>query len=153
MLDEYQALMRNNTWELVPAAENQHVGSNKWVYKVKYKADGCLDKYKVRLVAKGFQQIVGVNFFETFSPVIKSSTIRVVFTLAVTYGWDIKQIDVNNAFLNGELQETVYMSQPEGFEDQSKPNYVCNKKALYGLKRALRAWYDKLKAVLLQWDF
>ena len=92
MMDEYQALLKNNTWELVPAADNHHIVSNKWVYRVKYKADGTLDKYKARLVAKGFQQTAGVDFFETFSPVIKPSTIRVVFTLAVTHGWDIKQI-------------------------------------------------------------
>ena len=129
-MDEYQALLRNNTWELVPAAKNQNIVSNKWVYRVKYKANGSLDKYKTRLVAKGFQQTAGVNFFETFSPVIKPSTIRVVFILAVTYGWDIKQIDINNAFLNGELQETVFMTQLEGFEDSSKPNCVCKLKRL-----------------------
>ena len=112
MMDEYQALLKNNTWELVPATDNQHTVSNKWVYRVKHEADGSWDKYKGRLVAKGFQQTTGVGFFETFSPIIKPSTIRIVFTLAVTYGWDIKQIDINNDFLNGELHETVFMTQP-----------------------------------------
>ena len=86
MLDEYHALVKNDTWQLVTYTVDKYVNSNKWVYRVKYKANGSLDNHKARLVAKGFQQIAGVDFFETFSPVIKPFTIRVVFTLAVTYG-------------------------------------------------------------------
>ena len=80
-----------------------NVVHNKWVFRVKYKADGTVERLKARLVAKGFQQLAGVDFFETFSPVVKPCTIRVVFCLAVTYGWEIQQVDVNNAFLNGTL--------------------------------------------------
>ena len=152
MVQEYQALMNNHTWELVPLTAEKHVVSNKWVFRVKYKVDGSLDKYKARVVAKGFQRNACVDFFETFSSVTKPFTIKIVFTLVVTYGWDIKQIDVNNAFLNGKLQETVYMLQPPGFEDKTKPNHVCKpKKALYGLKQVPRAWFEKLKATLVQW--
>lgn len=100
---KFQALTKNNTWTLVPYQPDMHIVSNKWVFQTKYKADGSLDKYKAWLVAKGFQQTPGIDFFETFSPVIKPSTIQVVFTLAMSFGWDIKQIDINNAFLNGDL--------------------------------------------------
>lgn len=105
-------------------------------------------------MAKGFQQTPGIDYLETFSPVVKSSTIRVVLSLAVTYGWDIQQVDVNNAFLNGELVETVHMLQPEGFADSQNPHHVCKlTKALYGFKQAPRAWFEKLKHALLSWNF
>lgn len=154
MSSEYAALLRNNTWELVPFEQSMHVVQNRWVFRVKHKADGSVERLKARLVAKGFQQTPGLDFFETYSPVIKPSTLKVVFTLAVTYNWDIQQVDVNNAFLNGTLKETVFMRQPEGFIDNSKPNHVCLlKKALYSLRQAPRAWYDQLSNALLQWGF
>ncbi|KAH9696661.1 retrovirus-related pol polyprotein from transposon RE2 [Citrus sinensis] len=154
MQDEYDALVHNNTWSLVPKETDQQIVDNKWVYRIKYNTDGSVAKYKARLVAKGFQQIAGVNYFETFSPVIKPATIRVVLSLAVMNKWKIRQVDVNNAFLNGDLTEEVYMSQPTGFIDNTKPGYVCKlHKYLYGLKQAPRAWYDKLKSCLLQWGF
>ena len=117
MEDEYQALMRNSTWDLVPNTGDLHVVQCKWVFRTKFKADGSLDKYKARLVAKGFQQTPGIDFSETFSPVVKAPVIRIVFTLAISNGWDIQHIDINNAFLNGDLQEAVFMFQPEGFID------------------------------------
>ena len=124
------------------------------MFWLKYNADGSIQRYKARLVAKGFQQTAGVDFNETFSPVIKPCTIIVIFTLAVSYDWAIQQIDINDAFLNGDLQETVYMSQPEGFLSSQYLKHVCKlKKALYRLNQAPRAWLDKLKAALLQWDF
>ena len=154
MSEEYAALMKNKTWTLVPTNDQMKIVDNKWVFRVKYHADGSVQRYKARLVAKGFQQTPGVDFFETFSPVIKPCTIRVIFTLVVTNNWDIQQIDINNAFLNGDLQEVVYMSQPVGFVDSNKPTYVCQlNKALYGLKQAPRAWFDKLKQALLTWGF
>ena len=154
MIEEYAALMNNQTWVLVPANDQMKIVDHKWVFRTKYHADGSVQRYKARLVAKGFQQTPGVDFFETFSPVIKPCTIRVIFTLAVTYKWDIQQIDINNAFLNGDLQEVVYMTQPVGFVDPSKPSHVCQlKKALYGLKQAPRAWFEKLKQALVTWGF
>ncbi|KAH9689109.1 retrovirus-related pol polyprotein from transposon RE1 [Citrus sinensis] len=154
MKNEYDALIENRTWSLVPRTENQKVVGNKWVYRIKYNTDGSVVKYKARLVAKGFQQIEGVNYFDTFSPVVKPATVRVVLSLAVMNQWIVRQVDVNNAFLNGELSEEVFMQQPEGFVDKSKSNYVCRlHKALYGLKQAPRAWFEKLRGCLLQWGF
>ena len=154
MTEGYDVLMKNQTWSLIPFNKKMKVVDNKWVFRIKYYVDGSIQRYKARLVAKGFQQTPGVDFFETFSPVIKPCTIRVIFTLAVTHNWKIQQVDLNNAFLNGELQEVVYMSQPAGFVHPSKPDHVCKlQKALYGLKQAPRAWFDKLKQTLLTWGF
>ena len=155
MKDEYEALIRNRTWSLVPLLAEYKVVGNKWVFRVKQNTDGSITKYKARLVAKCFQQTKGVDYFETFSPVVKSCTVRIVLSLAMMNKWVIRQVDVNNAFLNGELIENVYMCQPEGFIDMQKPNHVCKlKKALYGLKQAPRAWYDKLKdSLLTTWKF
>ena len=94
---------------MVPRLDGQKIVGNKWVYRVKCNSDGSLAKYKARLVAKGFQQIKGVNYFETFSPVVKSATVRVVISLVIMNKWQIKKVDVNNIFLNGELTEEVFM--------------------------------------------
>uniref|UniRef100_A0A803NUC9 Integrase catalytic domain-containing protein n=1 Tax=Cannabis sativa TaxID=3483 RepID=A0A803NUC9_CANSA len=151
---EMVALRKNKTWYLVPPSPDYHIVGNKWVYKIKYNADGSVQRLKARLVAKGFHQRPGLDFGETFIPVIKASTVRVVLTIAVAYNWDIRQLDINNAFLNGVLDEEVYMTQPQGFEDPTKPHYVCKlEKSIYGLKQAPRAWYERLKDTLQQWNF
>lgn len=111
-------------WSLLPPSDQQVLGC-KWVYKIKRRADGSIDRYKARLVAKGFHKIEGVDYFDTFSPVVRPTTIRIILSLAVTYKWPIRQLDVHNAFLHGDLVETVYMSQPPGFADSSHPNHVC----------------------------
>ncbi|KAH9722711.1 Disease resistance-like protein DSC1 [Citrus sinensis] len=153
MRDEYKALLRNETRSLVPFSEAYKVVDSKWVFKIKQNIDGNVAKYKARLVAKGFQQTEGVDYFETFSPVVKACTVRIIFSLAVMNKWKIRQVDVNNAFLNKELTEDVYMRQPEGFINEKKYSFVCKlKKALYGLKQAPRAWYDKLKNYLIRPD-
>ena len=154
MTNEYKALMINKTWSLVPYSTRMNVVENKYVFQVKYKPDGTIQRYKARLVAKGFQQTHGLDYFETLSLVVKPSTIRVILTLVVTNGQDIQQIDINNTFLNGDSQEVVYMAQPIGFVDATKPSYVCRlHKALYELKQAPRDWFDKLKNALLDWGF
>ena len=107
---EFQALKNNDTWDLVPYKSKYNVVGNKWVFKLKYNYDCSLNKYKVRLVAKGFHQTPRVDFSETYSLVIKPFTIRVVLALAMQQGWDIRQLDVNNALKNGHLQEDMYMS-------------------------------------------
>lgn len=154
METEDLALKNKKTWSLIPPSPDQKLISNKWVFRVKTKADGTLDKLKARLVARGYEQMAGVDYMETFSPVVKFTTIRLIFTLAATRHWSIQQIDVNNAFLNGDLEETIYMVQPKGFEDPKFPSYVCKlHKSIYGLKQAPRAWYEKLKSALLTLGF
>lgn len=146
---KYMALMKNKTWHLVPPQKGRNIIDCKWVYKIKRKSDGSLDRYKARLVAKGFKQRYGIDYEDTFSPVIKSTTIRVILSIAISRGWSLRQHDVQNAFLHGVLEEEVYMRQSPGYEDPSVPNYLCKlDKALYGLKIAPRAWYSRLSAKL-----
>lgn len=149
MIEEIYALHKNDTWSLVSLPKNRQVVGCKWVYKIKRNADGSISRYKARLVAKGFNQIAGLDFSETFSPVVKQATVRVMLTIALAKGWTIRQLDVNNAFLNGTIEYEVYMQQPPGFEDLKRPNLVCKlKRALYGLKQAPKAWFDKFKSSL-----
>ena len=154
MSDELTALMKHGTWELVPPPANCNPVSCKWVFRVKRTANGSIDRFKARLVAKGFLQRPGIDYTETFSLVVKPSTIRIILTIAVIQGWSLRQMDVHNAFLHGQLEETVYMSQPPGFKDPSKPNHVYKlRKAIYGLKQAPRAWYSTLKNAFLTLGF
>lgn len=151
---EFDAALRNHTWDLVPAEEATNVIGNRWLFRTKFNPDGTVDKLKSRLVAKGNHQRPGIDYHETFSPVIKSPTIRLLLGQATKYNWPVKQLDINNAFLQGTLTETVYMKQPSGFVDREKPNHVCKlNKALYGLKQAPRAWYTELKTYLLGLGF
>ncbi|GJR11863.1 ribonuclease H-like domain-containing protein [Tanacetum coccineum] len=144
MYDEYNALVKNGTWILVPRPSDVNLVRSMWLFKHKFHADGTLSRYKARLVANGSNQQHGVDFDETFSPVVKPATIRTVLSLAVSRQWPIHQLDVKNAFLNGDLSETVYMHQPPGFVDSRYPNHVCLlQRSLYGLKQAPRAWFQR----------
>lgn len=154
MADEYSALLRNGTWTLVPPPSQSNVVDCKWVYKVKRDQTGAITRYKARLVAKGFNQQPGIDYTETFSPAVKTTTIRVVLSLAVTKQWPLRQLDIQNAFLHGDLKETVYLKQPPGFVDSQKPAHVCLlHKSLYGLKQAPRAWFQRLSSALLSLGF
>ncbi|KAI5338475.1 hypothetical protein L3X38_017746 [Prunus dulcis] len=154
MTEELNALIKNGTWSLVPYDPSMNVFGCKWVFRVKRKADGTIDRYKARLVAKGFHQQEGVDYTKTFSPVVKATTIRTVLSLAVSNGWEARQLDVSNAFLHGHLKEEVYMTQPSGFLDSSQPHHVCRlHRSLYGLKQAPRAWFQCLSSSLLQLQF
>jgi hypothetical protein len=145
MHEEYDALMKNKTWRLVPPQPGQNLIDCKWVYKIKHKADGSVDRHKARLVAKGFKQRLGIDYDDTFSPVVKPATIRIILSLAISQGWDLHQLDVKNAFLHGILEEEVYMKQPPGFVSSEFPSYHCKlDRALYGLKQAPHVWYSRL---------
>ena len=131
-----------------------NVLGSKWVFRVKLLADGSLDKYKARLVAQGFNQEEGIDYLETYSPVVRSATVRAVLHLATIMNWELKQMDVKNAYLHGDLTETVYMKQPAGFVKKALPNHVCLlHKSLYGLKQSPRAWFDKFSNFLLSFGF
>ncbi|CAJ2644692.1 unnamed protein product [Trifolium pratense] len=148
MQAELQALENTGTWILVDLPHHVKPIGCRWVYKVKHHADGSVERYKARLVAKGFNQIEGLDYFDTFSPVAKLTTVRIVIALASVHNWFLHQLDVNNAFLHGDLQEDVYMLPPPGVTND--PNKVCKLvKSLYGLKQASRQWYAKLTSLLL----
>lgn len=131
-----------------------NVVGSRWVYRIKRRVDGSIERYKARLVARGFTQQEGIDYSETFSPVIKQATVRLVFSIAVSRNWKIHQLDIHNAFLNGVLTEEVYMKQPPSFIDSSLPSHVCKlHKSLYGLKQAPKAWYTRLSDFLLSIGF
>ena len=145
MNDGFDAFVWNWTWELVPSTSMQNLVGCKWVFCIKRLPDGSVERYKVILVAKGFHQQPSVDY-DTFSPVVKPTTIRLVLNLAISKGWQLQQLDVNNAFLQGHLFKNVCMAQPSGFVDRDNPTHVCKlKKAIYGLKQAPRAWYLELR--------
>uniref|UniRef100_A0A2N9IVZ2 Reverse transcriptase Ty1/copia-type domain-containing protein n=1 Tax=Fagus sylvatica TaxID=28930 RepID=A0A2N9IVZ2_FAGSY len=151
---EFDALMKNGTWVLTSPSPSQNLIGCKWVYRIKRHADGSIERYKARLVAKGFHQQPGIDYGETFSPVIKPTTVRTVLSIALSAGWSIRQIDIQNAFLHGNLSEEVFMHQPPGYSHPSFPNHVCKlKKALYGLKQAPRAWFSRLSTRLVELGF
>ena len=154
MDDEFAALKRQGTWVLVPPSPSQNVVGCKWVLKLKRNSDGTINRYKARLVAKGFHQQFGIGFEETFSPVIKPPTMRIILSLAMQFNWPLRQLDVSNAFLHGFLREEVYMVQPPGYVNQAHPTHVCKLlKSLYGLKQAPRAWFERLSTELLHLGF
>uniref|UniRef100_A0A2N9G0B3 Integrase catalytic domain-containing protein n=1 Tax=Fagus sylvatica TaxID=28930 RepID=A0A2N9G0B3_FAGSY len=148
MEEEMHALELNHTWDLIPKPAGTSIVGCRWVFTVKQNPDGTVDRLKARLVAKGFTQTYGLDYTETFSPVAKLNSIRIIISLAANLDWPLHQLDVKNAFLHGDLTETVYMTQPPGFE--SKGECVCHlKKSIYGLKQSPRAWFDKFsKAVV-----
>lgn len=116
MAQELKALEDDGTWELALPPKGKKIVGCKWVYKVKYKASGEIEKYKARLVAKGCTEVEGEDFNETFAPVAKVTTVRCLPSIAVAKGWELHQMDVSNAFLYGELEEEVYMQAPEGYK-------------------------------------
>ena len=141
MQEEFTALQANHTWDLVPPPPHINIVTGKWVFGHKLHPDGTLDCYKARWVLRGFTQRPGIDFGETFSPVVKPATICTVLSLVVSQNWAVHQLDMKNAFLHGTLEETVYCAQPSGFVDSSKPDYVCRlNKSLYGLKQSPQAW-------------
>lgn len=152
MDNEMKSLEDNQTWELVNLPEGVKAIPSKWVYRVKTNPDGSIDKYKARLVIKGFNQRYGIDYKETFSPVAKMTTIRSMLSIAAREGLHLMQFDVSTAFLYGELEEAIYMKQPDGYRDNT--NRVCKlKRSLYGLKQAPRCWAKRFGGFLLAKGF
>ena len=154
MKDEMEAIDRNHTWELVVPPPNCKPIGLKWLFKVKKSAKGEILRYKARLVVKGYSQRHGIDFDEVFAPVVRFEYIRVLIAVAAQEGWTLHHLDVKSAFLNGEVEEELYVKQPEGFLIEGREEWVLRlKKALYGLKQAPRAWYFKLHKCLLSLGF
>jgi hypothetical protein len=154
MEEEFAALIANNTWDLVPRPVGSNVVTGKWIFKHKFNSDGSLERYKARWVLRGFTQRLGVDYDETFSPVVKIATVRTVLSLVVSRSWPVHQLDVKNVFLHGTLSETVYCSQPTGFVDPAQPDCVCLlNKSLYGLKQTPRAWYSRFATYITSLGF
>jgi hypothetical protein len=149
MDEELDQIEKNDTWELVPRPKNKNVIGTKWVFRNKLNEDGQVTRNKARLVCKGYAQIEGIEFEETFSPVARMEAICFLLAYACSKNVKVYQMDVKSSFLNGELEEEVYIEQPEGFQLSENTDYVCKlKKALYGLKQAPRAWYSRLDKYL-----
>jgi hypothetical protein len=151
---EFEALQKNRTWRLVDRLPGAHIVTGKWVFKHKLNPDSTLERYKARWVVRGFTQRAGVDFDETFTPVVKPATIRTVLTIAASQNWATKQLDVSNAFLHGHLKEHVLCPQPTGFVDVERPDVVCLlDKSLYGLRQAPRAWFEQFAAFVIKLGF
>jgi hypothetical protein len=153
MQAEITALEANQTWIVTNLPPNEHPIGCKWVYNVKQKSDGSIERYKARLVAKGYTQCEGLDYHETFSPVAKMTAVRVFLALVVAKGWMLHQLDVNNAFLHGNLDEEVYMTMPPGFAVKGEPRVCKLTKSLYGLKQASRNWFSKFSTALVDLGF
>lgn len=154
MSKKFNALFANKTWTLVPLNKSQIIVENNWVFRIKRRFDGSVERLKSRLVAKEFHQRPKIYFKDTFSPDVKSSTIQTILSLDVSNGWKMNQVHVNNTFLQGYLTEEVFMVQQSGFVDQDKKNHVCKlQRAIYGLKQAPCVWYNELSVVLLNFGF
>ena len=147
---EYKSLIDNHTWELVPPPHDKNIVGSKWVFKVKRNADGTVQKFKARLVAQGYTQSPGIDYDEVFAPVVRYTSIRSLLAVANICNWEIHQMDAKTAFLQGDLNEEIYMRQPNGFVDPDKPDYVCKlNKGIYGLKQAARCWNNSINSYLL----
>ncbi|CAB4002241.1 Hypothetical predicted protein [Paramuricea clavata] len=156
MQAEYESLMDNNTWTLVDEPEDQQVLPGKWVYKVKYRANGQVDKLKARYVAKGYAQIEGIDFFDTYAPTYKPESFRILLATAARKDLYLGQMDVKSAYLHSKIEEEIYLEQPEGFvkKANSGQKLVCKlNKSIYGLKQAAKNWYEALTSLLLKKGF
>ena len=154
MKTEFDSMIKNNVWTLTNLPKGKNLIKSKWVYKIKRDVDGQPDRFRARLVARGFTQKFGEDFEETYAPVIRMTTLRLLVALAAEKGMKIRHFDITTAFLNGDLNEEIFMDQPEGFKIKGKENLVCKlNKSIYGLKQSAREWNAKLTKVLLDHGF
>ena len=151
---EIDSILQNHTWELVDLPQGCKPLGYRWIFKKKMKPDGTIDKYKARLVIKGYKQREGLDYFDTYSPVTRITSIRLVLAIAAIRNLEVHQMDVKTAFLNGILEEEIYMEQPEGFTAIGQEKKVCKLvKSLYGLKQAPKQWHQKFDHVMLDAGF
>ena len=154
MRSEIDSMYANQVWTLVDIPEDRKAVENKWILKKKTDADGNVSVYKALLVAKGFWQIQGVDYEETFSPVAMLKSIRILLAIAAYHDYEIWQMDVKTAFLNGNIEEELYMVQPEGFIDPKDAGKVCKlQRSIYGLKQASRSWNLRFDEVIKAFGF
>jgi hypothetical protein len=154
MDEELDQIEKIDTWELVPRPKNKNVIDTKWVFRNKLNEDGQVTRNKAILLCKGYAQIEGIDFKETFSPVARMEAICLLLAYACSKNVKVYEMDVKSSFMNGQLQEEVYIEQPEGFQLSENKDYVCKlKKSLYGLKQAPRAWYSRLDKYLQKAGF
>jgi hypothetical protein len=154
MTEEYQSILKNDIWDIVPIPEGKSIVTSKWIYKINHAVDVSIEKYKVRFVARGFSQVEGVDYDETFSPVSFYTSICSIIALDSSMGWKLHHTNVKTTFLNVEIEEQVYIEQPEGFIIHNEISHVCKlTKSLYGLKRSTCAWYEKMDGFLMSLGF
>lgn len=147
--EELRALSKNQTWQIMKLPKGKKLVGCKWVFTIKYNSDETVNKFKAHLVAKGYSQIEGIDSYETFAPVAKLNTIRILLSLVANLDSPLHQLDVKNAFLNRALKEEVYMSIPEGLAEFKTPSMTCKlHKSLYGLKRSPRTWFERFTKVV-----
>jgi hypothetical protein len=150
---EYNTLVENSTWEIVDLPQGEKTTGSGWVFRVKHNADGSIECFKARIVAKGYSQCPGLDYNESFAPTFRPATLRIIMALSALEDLELRSVDITAAFINGDLDEKIYMKQPEDFHIGS-PNKVCQlRKSLYGLKQSARQWNKKLHSVLTELGF
>ena len=154
MNEELKSMAHNGVWDLIKLPNSCKLVSYKWVFKTKRDAKGNIKRFKARLMAKGFTQKEGIDYKDTFSPVSKKDSLRIIMALVAHFDLELHQMDVKTAFLNGNLDEDIYMEQPEGFTKKGNEHLVCKlKKSIYGLKQASRQWYIKFNNTITSFGF
>ena len=154
MIEKLNSINRNNTWKLTVLPANKKAIDVKWIFKLKLKPNGEVAKHKARLVARGFMQKAGMDYFEVYAPVARLETVRLIVAITCGSNWPMHHLDVKSAFLNGPLDEEVYVTHPPGFKIKGKENMVYKLyKTLYGPKQAPRAWNKRIDSFLVKQDF
>jgi hypothetical protein len=154
MDEEMASLDKNEAWDLMDLSTGRKPIGSKWVFKKNLNAEGKVEKYKARLVAKGYSQVEGIDFGESFSPIAKLTSIRFLLSVVAAFDFEVEQMDVKTTFLHGDLEEEIYMKQPEGYVVKGKKELVCKlEKSLYGLKQSPRMWYQKFDTYMLGLGF
>jgi hypothetical protein len=135
MMEEYQSIMKIDVWDIVMRPEGKSVVTSKWIYKIEHTIDGSIERHKMRFFSRGFSQVEGIDYEETFSPIARYTYIHMIISPTTSMGWRVHQMDVKTTFLIGEIEEEVYIEQPYGFMTHEKESHVCRlKKSLYGIK-------------------